>query len=190
MARRVEPRTRPRSRPHAPCLRRWGKAGSHAAETSSAASGGRPCRRHGPQPRDPGRGRRRGQRGRESFAQPRVLDPSSPGTFFSQCIVTLRSSMGEGGCRPAPVRQACATGKGFISEAEKHDASLTLSATSPGDWQCGLPRGGLACACANRTWIAVDLPRLVTSSRAVRQSPRPSRSWRKKSSSSCMSWSG
>ena len=80
--------------------------------------------------------------------------------------------------------------KPLISRAEMWIAGLTLCATSQGDWQCGLHRGGLACACANRTWIAVDLPRPVTSSREVCQSPRPSRSWRKKSSSSCMSCSG
>jgi hypothetical protein len=146
MACRVELRTRSRSLPHSPCLRLSGKAGSHAPETSSAAAGcGRTCRRHGPQPRDPGRCRGLGQRGRWSFAKPRVLVPCSPWAFFSQCTVTLWSSMGEGGYIPAPVRQTCATGKGLISEAEKPDASLTLCTTVQGDVQYRLLDGGLGC---------------------------------------------
>jgi len=88
------------------------------------------------------------------------------------------------------LQQTCATRSPLALLAKSHVTSLTLYATSPGDGQCDLQRGELACACANRTWMAVDLPRLVTCSHEVRQSPRPSRSWRKKSSSSCMSCSG
>jgi len=94
----VEQRTRPRLLPHAPRLTLWVKAELHAPETSSAAGAaagcGRTCRRHGPQPKDPGTCHGRGQRGRWPCAKSRVLVPCSPWALFSQCTVTLRSSMG------------------------------------------------------------------------------------------------
>ena len=125
-----EQRVRPSPLPHVPCLTLWGKAGSPAPEMHSAAGGcagcGRTCRRHGLQPSDPGSCPGRGQRGREPCVKPHVLVSCSPWALFSQCTVTLRSSMGEGGYIPAPVRQTCATGKGLMCGAEKPDAPLTL----------------------------------------------------------------
>jgi len=128
-------------------LRRWphGAPGGAAHQTQAPAThalsdavgkGWGACsrdvqrrRRHGPQPRDPGRCHRRGPRGRWPFAKSHVLVPCSPWALFFQLTVTLRSSLGDGGCRPAPVRQTYATGKGLMCGAEKPDAPLTLCAT-------------------------------------------------------------
>src|SRR5215470_15758134 len=57
------------------------------------------------------------------------------------------------------MRHSYATRKPLIGWAENCFAGLTLDATALGDGQRGLRRGGLACACANRTWMAVD-PRI------------------------------
>ena len=59
-----------------------------------------------------------------------------------------------------------------------------------GGW-AALPPEGRTRLCVCEPHVDSGRPsQLVTPSRAVRQSPRPSRSWRKKSSSSCMSCSG
>jgi hypothetical protein len=151
---------------------------------------GRTFRRHETKPRSSGRFQGLGTRGRDCAENPRVLVPCSPWATLSSLNFTLRSSIGEGCFLPATVRQTHATGKGLISLAQTCVAGLTLCATSPGDVPRRLRDRGLVCAYARLPGIAGDLLVSATGRRGERHSAPRSRSWRKKSSSSCISCSG